>query len=69
MTLLNAAENRDLGTKPYTEKRPVYGESHFALTRRLAEENSEWTPERISAWQHWLATQAAAIWRIDQLTT
>jgi hypothetical protein len=67
MTPLAAGPNRDLGNVPYAGKRPVYEQSEFEITRRLAAENEDWTPERIGARQRWLAAQATAIWRIAEI--
>lgn len=66
MTLLHSGTNRDVGDRDYTTRRQAYLKSSFALTRRLAEENASWTPERITAWQQWMASQATSIWRIAQ---
>jgi hypothetical protein len=68
MTLLRTGENKDLGNAPYSQKRPRYAASTFAHTRKVAEENADWTPDRVAARQNWMATQAATIWRIDQLS-
>ena len=68
MTLLRASENRDLGTDEYAEKRPVFKESGFEITKKLATEYSEWSPESIANWQRWMAAQACTIWRIAQLS-
>jgi hypothetical protein len=68
LTLLASAVNRDLGNKSFAEKREVYRTSEFEITRQLAEENAEWTAERIAARQSWMARLATAIWRIDQLS-
>lgn len=67
MTLLEAGKNRDLGNADYATKREVYAESAFGITRELAEHNADWTPDRIESRQRWMASQATAIWRIDQL--
>lgn len=68
MTLLHASENRDLGTSEYTQKRHIYQQSRFAITRKLANDHGEWRPDRIAAHQNWMALQATAIWRIAQLS-
>ena len=64
LTLLEASRNRDLGNVAYDGKRETYRGSQFAITRRLAEEFDDWTPEKIDAHQHWMARQATDIWRI-----
>lgn len=68
MTLLQSGSNRDLGVLSYSQKRRIYQQSNFAITKKLADENAEWTPERIANQQNWMASQATAIWRIAQLS-
>lgn len=68
MTLLRTAPNRDAGNDDYATKRAVYAQSNFEITRKLAEENADWTPERLASRQRWMANQATAIWRIAQLS-
>jgi hypothetical protein len=68
MTLMESGENRRVGAQPYADKREAYRSSGFALTRRLSDENAEWTPDHIAAHQSWMADQATSIWRIAQLS-
>ena len=68
MTLLQSGVNRDLGNDEYSQKRAAYRQSGFVITRKLGEENVDWTPERIASRQKWMADQATAIWRISQLS-
>jgi len=68
MTLLRTSPNRDAGNGDYATKRAVYEQSTFDITRKLAEENADWTPERLASRQRWMANQATAIWRIAQLS-
>ncbi len=68
ITLLSTAENRALGNRSYPAKRAVYADSQFGITKKIAEDNADWTPERLTARQKWMAHQATAIWRIDQLS-
>lgn len=68
MTLMQSGANRDAGSQEYGMKRDAYRQSGFAITRRIAEENTEWSPERIAARQSWMADQATSIWRIAQLS-
>ncbi|SHJ63966.1 Protein of unknown function [Reichenbachiella agariperforans] len=67
MTILNKSVNRDLGNADFLTKKAKYQESEFFLTLRVANENSEWNPERIAEHQKWMARQATSIWRIAQL--
>lgn len=68
MTLLHTGANRDLGNTDYAQKRAKYQQSGFAITKKIGDENVDWTPARIAAHQNWMATQATAIWRIAQLS-
>ena len=68
MTLLAKGQNRDLGNTEFTIKKPVLAASNFELTRKVAEENLEWTPERIAARQKSMAKIATSVWRIAQLS-
>jgi len=68
MTLLRNSQNCDLANGDYTTKRQVLQQSNFQITRGLADENADWTPERLAARQRGMANQATAIWRIAQLS-
>ena len=68
MTLMQAGANREAGNAEYAQKRDAYCASGFAITRKIGDENADWTPERIAAHQDWMARQATAIWRIAQLS-
>ena len=68
LTLLEASVNRDLSSGSYDEKRATYAVSPYAITRRVAAENHEWSPDRIRARQEWMARQASQIWRVDALS-
>ena len=68
MALLTKGVNKDIGNAAYAVKRPVLQTSGFGLTQKLAEENADWTPERIEARQKSLAKLATSIWRIDTLS-
>jgi hypothetical protein len=66
--MLESSVNRDLGNRPFAEKRPVYAQSSFELTRRVAQDNEEWALDRLAERQRWMARQATALWRIGQLS-
>jgi len=68
MALLNRSKNRDLGNTEYLQKRPILAASAFVLTKKLAEEADDWTPERIGTRQKALAKIATSVWRIAQLS-
>lgn len=68
MVLLESGKNKDLGNKPYSDKRPVIATSNIQLTKNLANENDEWTPARLDKRQKQLARMATAIWRVSQLS-
>lgn len=67
MTLLQTGANKNLGNAAFGAKRVAFESSGFAITRKLATDHADWTPERIAAHQNWMAAQATAIWRIPQL--
>ena len=67
MTLMEKGRNRDIGNAGWAEKREIYRASAYAMTRRIAEENAEWTPARVQARQNSMANAATAIWRVGQL--
>lgn len=67
MTLMNTTENRRLGNVGFDIKKETFAKSVFAITRKIAEDNSEWTMERIASRQKWMANQAKTIWRISQM--
>jgi hypothetical protein len=67
MTLLQTGANRDAGNASFAEKKPAYASSLFEITKKVATDNADWTPERLSARQTWMANQASSIWRITQL--
>jgi hypothetical protein len=68
MVMLEAGRNRDLGNRSYADKRAVLQSSALSLTRMLALENEDWTPERLQSWQQKLARLATSIWRVAQLS-
>ncbi|MGI2324591.1 MULTISPECIES: DUF262 domain-containing protein [unclassified Methylococcus] len=68
MVMLEAGKNKAIANQPYADKRLVLEQSSLKLTRELAEENEDWTPERIDARQNKLARLATAVWRIAQLS-
>lgn len=68
MALLSKSVNKNLGNSGFDVKKPVLAESQFELTRKIAEDNADWTPERIAARQKALAKLATSVWRIAQLS-
>lgn len=68
LTIMNAGANRDLGNAAYKVKVPVYAESEFIITLKIAELYPEnWGVSQIAARQRQMARIATSIWRIDQL--
>lgn len=68
MALLEKTINRDIENKPFAEKKPELEKSIFILTKSVANDNAEWTSERIGARQKRLANIATSVWRINQLS-
>ena len=67
MTIIASAQNRDLGNKPFPEKRAAFEKSESEITQKVAVENEEWAPDRIASRQQGLAAQATGIWRLAEL--
>lgn len=67
MMLLETSANRNLGNATYDVKKLKYQTSAFCQTQKVAEENAEWSGERIAARQEWMANQAKSVWSIAQL--
>jgi len=65
MTLMNAGKNRDIGNAQYRDKIDAYEKSEFKITKKIADQYDEWTPDTIDARQQWMARQAGSIWRMD----
>lgn len=68
MALLESSKNRDIGNSAFSIKKPTLLTSTFVLTRKIAEENENWTPESISVRQNSMARIATSVWRINQLS-
>lgn len=65
-TLHESAVNRNIGSAPYSEKRPAYEQSTYALTRQVAEmAPEEWTFGFLERRQQYLAERATQVWRSD----
>ncbi len=64
MTLLQSTINIDLGTKSFSEKKEIYKNSPFTITKMLAN-YEDWNSEAVEHRQKWLAEQAVKCWRID----
>jgi hypothetical protein len=67
MTLLERPANRDIGNLPFLEKKLIYAQSCFAVTKKIATDNNDWSVARVAARQAWMANQATSIWRIAQM--
>lgn len=68
MALLEKCINHAASNAAYADKREQLGKSQFGLTQQLAQENADWTPERIANRQRQLARMACTVWRVDQLS-
>ena len=67
MTILKKNMDRDIGNAAFKMKKEVYALSNSEVTKRIAEENNEWAPGLIAVRQKWLARQAVAIWKTQQM--
>ncbi|MFO0913375.1 MAG: DUF262 domain-containing protein [Pirellulales bacterium] len=68
MVMLETAKNNDAANHSFAQKKLVYCQSHLLLTRRVAEENTDWDLKRLEDRQYQLARLATGVWRIDQLS-
>ena len=65
-TLLEPAVNRNVGSAPYSQKRPAYERSAYVLTRQVAEmAPEEWNFALMERRQQQLAERAVQVWRSD----
>ena len=66
LTIIEARRGRAIGSTAYAEKRLVYEESAYALTRNVSETApEEWTLALLEARQQQLAERAVHVWRAD----
>jgi len=63
MILLPKRINRDIDTKPFTQKKAVYAASGFKLAKKAAS-YEEWNKQSVDDFQHWMAKQATQTWKI-----
>ena len=68
MAMLESGKNKAIGNMPFAVKRAVIQESAVLLTRKIAEENDDWTPERLERRSNSLASLATSVWRVAQLS-
>lgn len=66
MTLLNAADNRDLDNSTFDAKKPTYSSSEFSITAEIPEIYPEWTIEHLAQRQSAMARVATGLWRLSQ---
>lgn len=64
MTLLSAVENREIGNDSFEDKKVLFANSPWQITRKICEADT-WTRSAIEERQSWLADLAAERWRID----
>jgi len=64
LTPLESALNKTLGGAPYDEKRRIYQQSTYAMTRTI--DATEWSPASIRLRQAALALLAVQRWRIGE---
>lgn len=66
LTLLERRLNRDAGNKLFDQKKPLYAQSDYRLTKTLEEHAPpEWNIAAINARQRQMASRAANVWRAD----
>ena len=60
--LMIKTENKKIGNKPFSDKKPVLAQSSLKLTNQIGAE-SNWTSTEIAARQVSLATVAVSVWK------
>ena len=65
MTLLEATYNRALGNELYENKKALYSQSIFLMTRTLVTNYPQWTPEALEDRQRKMTECAAEIWKVQ----
>jgi hypothetical protein len=60
--LLDPSRNRDIGQKPFSEKKTVFHACNYELAKRV--DASEWTPRSIDDRQRVMAGWASTVWAI-----
>jgi hypothetical protein len=63
-TLLSDKDNRDIGNMEFKDKKTIYENSEFEITKKIAEDNNSWDIERIANRQRTMANWAASIWKL-----
>jgi len=65
MVFLSDKDNRNAGTKQYSEKQEILRHSTFKTANLVSETYQEWNSQKIAAFQKRLAKNATQIWRVD----
>lgn len=66
LTLLEARLNRRIGNGLFADKLQSYGQSGYALVKKLVDESpEEWTPAALTERQKRLAQRATHLWRVN----
>lgn len=64
-TLLDSKQNKDCSRKSFDEKKQVYNNSPYEITKYIADNLNKWDIEELEKRQNYLAKKAKDIWRID----
>jgi hypothetical protein len=64
MLLLPKEINKDIDTKPFTQKKEIYAASGFKLAKQVAS-YEEWNKQSVDEFQNWMAKQATETWKIS----
>lgn len=65
LTLLEKGMNNDLKNSTFEEKKKVFCQSDFGITKSIVEEYESWGENEIVKRQKWMAKKAKSIWMIN----
>lgn len=66
MTLLESGINKDIGNKPFGQKRLAYSPSQYATTKAIGSDFVQWGATEITQRQNSMSGVATGVWRVAQ---
>ena len=66
MTMLESGINKDIGNRPFAEKRLAYNASQYVTTKSIGTNFDHWGATEITQRQNTMAGVATSVWRVAQ---